>query len=499
MQAAGNPLIALEALRGFLEEEGLSRAPTDPNAVLQARIDGATRGPGGGELRSALARATLLGRSFTLRPLMRLCAVPGDPEAPELASDREFVESLLERAVSAGLAVEQGPGRWRFGHDLVRNQFKNVCRQLANWPALNLAAAELKLARALNDQTGIELEVVARHQAEAGKFEAALELGQQSLRRLHGAGLMGHATSFGRRLLEWDDRRKLLTPAEAAEIHLLASDAAEHAGQPDEAELQARHALELAKRNELSGHGSRAASRLGLLALHDDDPEQAESWLWDALRFARKSGDPRARCLAHLTLGQLYQHLDKLDQALVAFEASLESARAEGLTGDALAARSAIAQLDRLEGRVERAEEAFEKIAEEAAAAGLEVAAIIARHQIGLCAWSRGDAPAALAAFQQAREDARGNLFAVEFYACLGEAWALATEGRWGEVEVRVVQAEDLRYDVRLHDAEAERLRRGLRELALTSRRIDLVERVDKLDVLVTRTHTTTAAHTRSN
>ncbi len=497
MQAAGNPLIALEALRGFLEEEGVSRAPSDPNAVLQTRIDGATRGPGGGDLRSTLARATLLGRSFTLRPLLRLCGVDGDPEAPELPQDPEVVEAMLERAVSAGLIVEQGEGRWRFNHDLVRNQFKSVCRQLRNWPELNLAAAELKLARAQQDQTGIELEVVARHHAEAGEMERALGLGQESLRRLHGAGLMGHAVSFTRRVLEWDDRTRLLTPEQRAEIHFIGSEAAEHAGQPDEAEHHAQEALEIAKRNELAGVGSRAASRLGLLRLHDDEPEAAEHWLWDALKFARKSGDPRARCLAHLTLGQLYQHLGRLDQALMAFEASLESARTEGLFAEALAARTALAQLDRLEGQIERAEQAFTRIAQEADEAGREVTATVARLQIGLCAWNRGDTRAAMAAFEEAHGHARGNLFAVEFYACLGQAWALCAEGRWSEAEMRLLQAEDLRYDVRLHDNEAERLRRTIRELAVAARKYDVVERVDKLDVLVTRTHSTTG-HTRS-
>jgi hypothetical protein len=86
LQAAGNPLIALEAVRSFLEDSGLHTVPTDPNAVLQARIDGVTKGEGGGAFRSALARATLLGRSFTVGPLARLCAVPGDPEAPDLPS-----------------------------------------------------------------------------------------------------------------------------------------------------------------------------------------------------------------------------------------------------------------------------------------------------------------------------------------------------------------------------------------------------------------------------
>ena len=54
-------------------------APSDPNAVLRKRIMAATVARH--KLHRMLARATLLGRSFTLRSLARLCAVDGDPAA----------------------------------------------------------------------------------------------------------------------------------------------------------------------------------------------------------------------------------------------------------------------------------------------------------------------------------------------------------------------------------------------------------------------------------
>ena len=82
MMAAGNPPIAVAAVRSYLESEGLSAAPSDPSTVLKRRIDQATGGELGGELLSALSRATLLGRSFTLRPLQILCAVSGDLKPP---------------------------------------------------------------------------------------------------------------------------------------------------------------------------------------------------------------------------------------------------------------------------------------------------------------------------------------------------------------------------------------------------------------------------------
>ena len=491
IQSAGNPLIALEAVRSHLESEGLGSAPSDPNAVLAQRIERASQGQGGRELRAGLARATLLGRSFTVKPLAALCGVPGDPEVPDLPSDAEGIEALLERAGAAGLAIEQGPGRWRFTHDLVRVQFREVSTELPNWAALNLAAAALKRRRADADPTGIELEVVARHHWEGADRSEAMRLGLEGVQRLHASGLMGHATSFVRRLLEWDDRCQMLSAEDRCELRLLGSDAAEHAGQPFEAERHALAAVELARRNYLFGLGARAASRLGVLKLQADDVSAAERWLWDALRFARQSGDARARASAHLSLGHLYQHTDKRSLALTAFEASLEGARQAELLAEELAARAAIARIDRLEGRIERADRTFETIAARALEAGLEVAALEARLQIGLCAWARDDPDAARAAFEDVRRGARGNLFVIEFQACLGEAWAHAAEGHWTNCELALMHAEDLRYDVRLHDSEAERLRCDLRTLAEDAHRLDVVERADRLDLRSLRTHPT--------
>ncbi len=491
MQAAGNPLIALEAVRSYLEAEGLGSAPSDPGEVLQQRIRRATQGVRGGEIRSALARATLLGRSFTIRPLTRLCAVPGDPDAPDLPYVADQLESLLERAVAGGLAIEQGPGRWRFSHDLVRAELREICRKLPNWPALNLACAELKGERARLDATGIEMEVLARHHWEGDEHSKALRLGLEGVRRLTGAGLMGHASSFVRRLLDWDDRSHLLSAEDRGELRMLGSDAAEHAGQPDEAERHALAAVGIAQRNRLPALGARAASRVGVLRIQAEDVEAAETWLWDALRFARQSGDTKARSSAHRSLGLFYERRHQLDLALTAYEASLESARAGDLLDEALAARGAIARIDRLEGRLDRAVRTFEEIASKAADSGREVAALDARLQLGLCAWVNEDSAAARVAFEEVRDGARGNLFVLEFYACLGQAWAHAAEREWTDCEMVLMQAEDLRYDVRLADAEAERLRRNVRELAAAAHRDDIIRRVDKLDVMVTRTHST--------
>ncbi len=481
VMAAGNPLIALEAVRGYLEAEGYGSAPNDPNTVLAERIARATEGALGGEMLSMLARATLLGRSFTLRPLSVLCAVPGDPQAPELTGENDQLEALLDKAVSTGLALDQGPNRWRFSHDLVRAQLRKICRDLPNWGPINLAAAGLRARRAEADPTGIEVEVVARHLWAGGERARALEMGVDGAHRLHAAGLMGHTVSFTRRLFKWDDDEGQLDPETRCELHLLASDAAEHAGQPAEAETQARAGVDIARAHDLDAVGARAAGRLGVLKLAHDDADQAEQWLWEALRFARESGDRRALADVHHSLGKFYQHTGELDLALVAYEFSLESAIEAGLVGSRLQARSALARLDRIQGRVDRAEHTFEAIADEAIEEGLEVASVDARLQLGLCAWAREDAATALTAFEEARQAARGNLFVLEYMACLGQAWAHAMEESWTDAELALMHAEDLRYDVRLSDVETDRLRRDLKNLAVLARRPDLVERIDKL------------------
>ena len=487
MMAAGNPFVAVAAVRSFLEDEGLGSAPTDPSAVLKKRIEKATDGEQGGALRSMLARATLLGRSFSLRPLSKLCAVTGDPEAKGLSGEQETLERLIDEAINHGLVIEQGERRWRFGHDLLRGELRKICRELPNWSQLNRAAADLRRSRANSDPTGIELEVVARHLWEAGERGEALKLGITGLDRLHGSGLMGHATNFARRLLRWNDECKILEIADEGELRMLASIAAEHAGQPFEAEQYARTAAESARTAKLDALGARAAGRVGVLKLQHDDPESAEQWLWDALRFARASGDPRALSDVNLSLGYFYQRRGKLDLAATAYQVSFEISAEDKLVGAELAARSALAGLDRVQGHLDRATDAFEVIAERAQDAGLEVRALNARLQLGLCFWSRNDSRLARDAFEEVKRGARGNLFTLEFYASLGAAWAYAADGRWDQAEMCIMFAEDLRYDVRLRDPEAETLRVTLLELARAGRRPDLVQRIEKLDMMRTR------------
>ena len=166
---------------------------------------------------------------------------------------------------------------------------------------------------------------------------------------------------------------------------------------------------------------------------------------------------------------------------------SKELAQEHGLKEAEFAARSAIAGLERVLGNLEDARMAFEQLADAAVEAGLEVASLNARLQLGLCAWNEGDNEEARGHFEEVRRGARGNLFALEFYSALGLAWCFAIQRKWSDVEVYLIQAEDLRFDVRLKDPEAEKLRVSIFQLAKKAHREDLLERLDKLDVLTSR------------
>ncbi len=481
ISAAGNPLIALESIRAFVESEGLSSAPIDPSTVLQERIEQATRGEHGEILRSILVRSTLLGRSFTTRPLLRLCAVPDVPNPLPLPTTEEELESYIEEAIHAGLCVEQGEGRWRFSHDLVRTQLRQICRSMPNFVALNLAAAKIKAGRARKDHTGIEVEVVARHLWDGEQHEKALRLGLEGAERLCRSGMMSHAASFTRRLIEWNDKDPTFTPEERGLVHLICSEACEQSGQLHEAENLAKTVVDIARGADLPALAARAASRIGLLCLRNDNVSNAERWLWDALRFARVSGDPRARADAHFSLGQYYLRAHQYRSAYQSFESSLESALAGELKPEEMAARKALAILSRQEGRLEQATDTFLNLLQIAQEESLEVEALEIRHELGLCAWRANDPVQAQQYFEEVNKGARGNLYVLEFNAALGLAWSFAAQDQWFEVDVPLIQAEDLRHDVRRHNDEINELRRSFIDLAYEKGYDEYAIRVERL------------------
>jgi len=480
-QSRGNPLIAVEAVRGYLSDQGLALAPMDPSEVLRQRIDRACEGPLGGELKSLLARSTLLGRSFTAHTLAKLAVIPGDPRAPLLTDDEDLIDSLIDRATQAGLIKEQRQ-RFVYAHDLIRVELRDIAQALPNWRELNLATAELRLPRAERDHMGIELEMVARNCWEGGERHAALTRGQESLRRLMKSGLMGNATSLAKRLLSWDDALAALSPQERCGLALAGGEAATLAGHHAEAEQYIEQAIAEARAADLHEVGARGVAQMGLCMLQGDHLERAGRYFQEAQRFLGGCRAPETLSVVRYGLGLWSVARGDASAAQEHLEESLSMAQLDdALLGQQLTARLALAKLTRAQGRVEQAERAFQRIFTEAIDANLEVCSLEARLGLGLCAWRKGAPEAALPYFAEVRKLSRGNLSSLEFCAALGEAWAHTLQSDWDQAQVALLQAEGLCLDVPHREPELEELRMAIKVYAQHHQRLDLLSQVQRL------------------
>jgi serine/threonine protein kinase/tetratricopeptide (TPR) repeat protein len=480
-QSRGNPLIAVEAVRGYLSDQGLAHAPMDPSEVLRQRIDRACEGPLGGELKSLLARSTLLGRSFTPHTLAKLALIPGDPHAPLLTDDEDLIESLLDRATQAGLIKEQRQ-RWVYAHDLIRVELKEIAEGLPNWRELNLATAELRLPRAERDHMGIEMEMVARNYWEGGERAEALRRGQESLWRLMKSGLMGNATSLAKRLLSWDDELHALNAQERCALALAGGEAATLAGHHAEAEQYIEQAISEARAADLYEVGARGVAQMGLCMLQGDHLERAGRYFQEAQRFLSNCRSPETLSVVRYGLGLWALARGEVSVGEEHLEESLAMAQLdESLLAQQLTARLALAKLTRVQGRVEQAQRAFQRIFSEAIDANLEVCSLEARLGLGLCAWRKGDTEEALPYFAEVRKLSRGNLSSIEFYAAIGEAWAHTLQNDWDQAQVALMQAEGLCLDVPRREPELEELRLAIKTYAQHCKRLDLISQVQKL------------------
>ena len=484
VHSQGNPLIAVEAVRGYLRDQGIAQEPKDPSEILRQKIEQASHGELGAELKSLLVRSTLLGRSFTIKTLAALCEVEGDKDAPLLNGGHELLQALIDRALQHGLLKEQRQ-RFTYAHDLIRTELKNQAPELSNWAALNLKTAELRLKRAESDLTGVELEMVARNYW-AGKLKnLALETGLDSLRRLVQSGLMGHATSVTRRLLEWDDELKTLTPEERGELCLMGGEAATHAGHHSEAEGFIEAGLKLAKFEQLADLGAKGTVQMGLSFLQADRIDRAAHYFAEAQHFIPACQDPETLSVVYFGLGQWALARNDESEAIELFEESLNFAiNHKHLLTYQLAARVALAKITRAQGQIDRAEKAFKKIYQDSLDGQLEVHSLEARLGLGLCAWRKGDPETALPFFSEVRKSAKGNLFYVEFFAAIGEAWAYALQQEWDKAQMALIQAETLRIDVPHRERELDELRQAMREYAFHCKRLDLISQIDRLSNL---------------
>jgi tetratricopeptide (TPR) repeat protein len=410
--------------------------------------------------------------------------VSGDNQAPQLTGDHELLQSLIDQALQFGLLKEQRQ-RFTYAHDLIRTELKNQAAALSNWAALNLKTAELRLKRAENDLTGVELEMVARNYWAGELKNLALETGLDSLRRLVQSGLMGHATSVTRRLLEWDNELKTLTPEERGELCLMGGEAATHAGHHAEAEGFIESGLKLAKFERLPDLGAKGTVQMGLSFLQADRLDRAAHYFDEAQHFIPACQDPETLSVVYFGLGQWALAREEESEAIELFEESLNFAiNHKHLLTYQLAARVALAKITRAQGQIDRAEKAFKKIYQDSLDGQLEVHSLEARLGLGLCAWRKGDPETALPFFSEVRKSAKGNLFYVEFFAAIGEAWAYALQQEWDKAQMALIQAETLRIDVPHRERELDELKQAMREYAFHCKRLDLISQIDRLSDL---------------
>jgi serine/threonine protein kinase/tetratricopeptide (TPR) repeat protein len=480
----GNPLIAVEAVRGYLRDQGIAQEPQDPSEVLRQKINRAAAGEFGPELKSMLVRSTLLGRSFTLKTLAVLCEVRGDESAPGLSGDLDLLQLLIDRALQSGLLKEQRQ-RFTYAHDLIRAELKNLAPSLPNWAQLNLETAKLRMKRAEGDLTGVELEMVARNYWAGDLKTLALDTGLESIKRLVQSGLMGHATSVTRRLLGWDNELKSLRPHERGQLCLLGGEAATHAGHHAEAEGFIEEALALAKSNELFELGARGMTRMGLSCLQSDRLDKSSHYFEEAKLFLSDCQDLETLAVVYFGLGQWSLARDEQHEAIDYLEESLHYASQNiELLSHQLGARVALAKITRAQGHIEKSTRAFQRIYQDAVDAQLEVYSLEARLGLGLCAWRAQDPAVALPYFTEVRKSARGNLFYVEFFAAIGEAWAHALQKDWDKAQMALIQAESLRLDIPHREQELDDLRQAMRDYAFHCKRLDLISQIDRLSDL---------------
>ncbi len=489
-QAQGNPLIAIESVRGYLRDQGLAYIPMDPSEVLRQRIEQTTKGEYGGELKSLLARATLLGRTFGLNILMKLADIPGDLSAPHLSSDKALVLSLLEQAIHDGFIREQGQ-KYVFSHDLIRTEFKNHAQKLSNWSELNLATAELRYSKADQDQTGIEMEMVARNYWAGGRMQLGLELGIESLNRMIKSALMGNATSLVKKLLKWDEELESLSAEQRGDLLLLGGVSAHQAGHYAEAEGYIIQAIELSKTHQINALGMKASSQLAVNALKIDQLDKAKHYLDQALAYLPYHPDIESKVMVYDALGQWHVRLKEVDQALEAFEEALKHAnQSPDLISQQLYIKLSLASIARKNQQIDQAKEWFSAISDQAIAYSLEAIALEAKLGLALCAWKQEDVVEALALFSEVKQGARANLFVLEFYSALGEAWAYTLQKDWNQAQLSLMQAESLKVDIHIRDEELDLLRYSIKMYAQHYQRLDLMSQLDKLSALSIQTST---------
>ncbi len=292
-RAAGNPLVAVQLVRGWadrglLEEgpHGFRPAPAAPldlgirqiwEGVLQRVAEAA-----GPDTRAALRVAAALGVEVRADEWVRACAALGHP----------VPVSLTESLLRAGLVVATDDG-WRFAHPLVQETLEEDL--LASGMATFVHAT---LADLLLSATRADAARIVRHLLAAGREAHALDLALASAR--------GHLDG-----LAFREALRVLDPfgpcpvqgarRTRVELEVLRARALMGAGRTSEAIAAANGAEPHARAEGWVDLRARALRYRAIALEKQGDLDAAESSFIDAQSLAGEVGDDetRAACLEH--------------------------------------------------------------------------------------------------------------------------------------------------------------------------------------------------------
>ncbi|MDH3469871.1 MAG: AAA family ATPase [Acidimicrobiia bacterium] len=323
-KAGGNPLFLQEIVSAVREAGGADTLPENLEGIVNAQIDALAPLP-----HQLLRFASVLGRSFRVDVLEALL------ETEDVALDSTSQDDLAQ------FLEEDGEGRWRFRHALIRD--------------VAYEGLPFRRRRDLHQRTGLAIERLAGVSADAAADQLALHfsLAEDRERAWHYGCIAGdkaralyanvEASEHYERALKAAGGLAKVTDHEAAEVWTRLGDAREDAGLFDSSLDAYRKASQLVSddpvlRAQSLYKRARARERSGAYSLALRELTTAESLL-------RDEGDSAAYVRAQLlaTRAQVHQAQEKPHETLRVAAEAVTQAEASG-NREALA--SAYVRLD---------------------------------------------------------------------------------------------------------------------------------------------------------
>ena len=292
-RAAGNPLVAVQLVRGWADRGLLEEGPHGFRPAPGAPLDVGIRQvwedviqrvalAAGPDTRAALRVAAALGVEVRTDEWVRACAALGHP----------VPGSLTESLLRAGLVVATDEG-WRFSHPLVQETLEEDLLASGMATFVHAALADLLLAATRADAARI-----VRHLLAAGREVHALDLALASAR----AHLDGLAFREALRVLDpFGPCPVQGVRRTRVELEVLRARALMGAGRTSEAIAAANNAEPHARAHAWSDLRARALRYRAIALEKQGDLDTAAASFIDAQALAGEVGDDetRATCLEH--------------------------------------------------------------------------------------------------------------------------------------------------------------------------------------------------------